>query len=69
LHFSSIEISDDAYQQYTNSLGKHSVHSIFQVPEYIDPASTLFAITQDDGVWSYRWRDTSDGWRWTWNHE
>jgi hypothetical protein len=69
LHFSSIEISDDAYQQYTNSLGKHSVHSFFQVPEYIDPASTLFAVTQDDGVWSYRWRDTSDGWRWTWNHE
>ncbi|MDR1445770.1 MAG: hypothetical protein LBI90_02620 [Treponema sp.] len=69
LHFSSIEISDDAYQQYINSLGKHSVHSFFQVPEYIDPASTLFAITQDDGVWSYRWRDTSDGWRWTWNHE
>jgi hypothetical protein len=69
LHISSIEISDDAYQQYTNSLGKHSVHSFFQVPEYIDPASTLFAITQDDGVWSYRWRDTSDGWKWTWNHE
>jgi len=49
--------SIDNNDRYTSSLGKKPVNHIIQTPASIDPNMTLFASTQQDGVWSYRSRD------------
>jgi hypothetical protein len=53
------------YERYHSSIANHPVNHIFQVPKEIDPAMTIFASTQKDGLWSYRERDGS----WQWNRE
>jgi len=54
--------SINSYDRYSSSLGKKVINYIFQTPPSIDPNMTLFASTQQDGVWSYRIRD--DEWQW-----
>jgi hypothetical protein len=59
--------SIDNYDRYVSSLGKKPVNHIIQTPAYIDGNITLFASTQQDGVWSYR--DRNDGNGKIWNAE
>jgi hypothetical protein len=54
--------SVENYDRYSSSLGKKPVNYIIQTPSAIDEEMTLFASTQQNGVWSYRIR--SDGWGW-----
>ena len=54
---------------YTSTIGKHAVNQIFQVPSDIDPNMTLFASTQQNGVWSYRNRKTGSTPGRQWNAE
>jgi hypothetical protein len=54
--------SIDNYDRYVSSLGKKPVNHIIQTPASIDGNMTLFASTQQDGVWSYRNR--GDGMLW-----
>jgi hypothetical protein len=39
---------------YRNSLGKHSVNSIYQAPDSIDSTMPIFASTQKDSLWACR---------------
>jgi hypothetical protein len=48
---------------YTSSIGKYPVNHLFQAPAAVDSARTLFASTQNQGLWSYRNR-SSGGWQW-----
>jgi hypothetical protein len=48
--------------EYQNSIGKHSIIHLFQAPSTVDSDMTLFAATEQNGLWSYR--DRSDGWQW-----
>jgi hypothetical protein len=57
--------SIDNNDRYVSSLGKKPVNHIIQTPAHIDGNMTLFASTQQDGVWSYR--DRGNGM--TWNAE
>jgi len=50
------------YERYVSTIGKNPVKYIFQAPSNVDSKMTLFASTQQKGVWSYRER--SDGWQW-----
>jgi len=54
--------SIDNNDRYVSSLGKKPVNHIIQTPAPIDPNMTLFASTQQNGVWSYR--DRGDGIQW-----
>jgi len=54
--------SVDNNERYVSSLGKKPVNHIIQFP---DSNGTLFASTQQNGVWSYRIRDGE----WQWNAE
>jgi hypothetical protein len=49
--------SIDNKDRYTPSLGKRLINYIIQTPAAIDANMTMFASTQQDGVWSYRLRD------------
>jgi len=49
--------SIDDYDRYTPSLGKKLINYIIQTPAAIDPNMTMFASTQQDGLWSYKMRD------------
>jgi len=57
--------SIDNNEQYSSSIGIKPVNYFIQPPAAIDPSMTLFASTQQSGVWSYRVRDGS----WQWNAE
>jgi len=57
--------SIDDYDRYAPSLGKKLINYIIQTPAGIDVNMTMFAATQQDGVWSYR--DHGEGI--TWNSE
>ncbi|MDR1251006.1 MAG: hypothetical protein LBK62_02455 [Treponema sp.] len=48
---------------YTSSIGTHPVNHLFQAPPDVDPNMTLFASTQNAGLWSYR-NHSSGGWHW-----
>jgi len=54
--------SIDNYDRYISSLGKKPINHIIQAPAAIDPNMTLFASTQQNGVWSYRFRDNGMQW-------
>jgi len=54
--------SIDNYDRYVSSLGKKPVNFIIQAPLAIDSKRTLFASTQQNGVWSYK--DRGDGELW-----
>jgi len=54
--------SIDNYERYVSSLGKKTINHIIQTPKSIDPKMTLFASTQQDGVWSYRDRGKGELW-------
>lgn len=54
--------SIDNYDSYVSSLGKNPINYMFQTPSNIDPNMTLFASTQQKGVWSYRTRDGEKQW-------
>jgi len=56
--------SIDDNDRYVSSLGKKPVIHIIQTPADIDPNMRLLASTQQNGVWSYRDRGESEGWRW-----
>lgn len=56
--------SIDNYERYVSSLGKKPVNHIIQAPAAIDPKMTLFASTQQNGVWSYKDRDDGKGEQW-----
>jgi hypothetical protein len=47
---------------YTSSLGEIPIYHFFQAPNTLDPDMTLFAATQNEGLWSFRNR--SEGWQW-----
>ncbi|GBU28439.1 hypothetical protein R84B8_01998 [Treponema sp. R8-4-B8] len=49
--------SIDDYDRYTPSLGKKLINNIIQTPFTIDENMTMFASTQQDGLWSYKKRD------------
>jgi len=49
--------SIDDYDRYVSSLGKKPVNHIIQTSAAIDSKMTLFASTQQNGVWSYKTRD------------
>jgi len=55
------------YDSYVSSLGKQPVNHMIQTPSSIDTNMTLFASTQQKGVWSYK--DRGDGKGMTWNAE
>jgi len=46
--------SVDSNERFKTTLGKNPVNSIIQAPSSIDSNMTLFASTQQRGVWSYR---------------
>lgn len=48
--------------RYTATIGKHPINYLFQAPNNIDPARTLFASTQTVGLWSCRERDGEKQW-------
>jgi len=50
------------YDNYLSSLGKEPVNYIIQAPSTVDSKMTLFASTQQNGVWSYRERDGIPQW-------
>jgi hypothetical protein len=52
----------DSYSRYVSSIGKHAVNYIFQAPSTVDPKMTLFASTQQRGVWAYRQRGALFQW-------
>jgi hypothetical protein len=54
--------SVDNYDRYTSSIGKKPLNHIIQTPSIVDKEMTLFASTQQNGVWSYRNRE--EGWQW-----
>lgn len=54
--------SIDNYDPYLSSLGKKPVNHIIQTPATIDSNMTLFASTQQDGVWSYKDRGSGELW-------
>jgi hypothetical protein len=54
--------SVDDYDRYTSSIRKKPINYIIQTPSDVDDEMTLFASTQQNGVWSYR--DRKDGWQW-----
>ena len=54
--------SIDDYEHYVSSFGKKPVNHIIQTPKNIDPKMTLFASTQQDGVWSYKDRGNGEIW-------
>jgi hypothetical protein len=49
-------------ERYRSTIGKYPVNFIFQAPPAIDPEMTLFAATQNEGLWSYRKRSGEDQW-------
>jgi hypothetical protein len=69
---SSVDKGDN--ERYKSTIGKHPVKFLFQAPESVDPPEkdnlgsilypgmTLFASTQQNGVWSYRERDGMKQW-------
>jgi hypothetical protein len=57
---STIGFSDDNNATYKSNMEKNPVNSFFQAGD-----GTLFASTQNNGVWSYRLRDG----KWQWNAE
>jgi hypothetical protein len=59
--------SIDNNDRYVSSLGKKPVNHIIQAPATIDSNMTLFASTQQNGVWSYK--DRGDGLGMQWNAE
>jgi len=56
---------DGGNAQYKSSIGKYPVNYIFHVPRGTDTNMPLFASTQKNGVWSYRYVDG----KWQWNAE
>lgn len=54
--------SIDNYDPYVSSLGKKPVIHLIQAPAAIDSTMTIFASTQQSGVWSYRSRDGVTQW-------
>jgi hypothetical protein len=52
----------DNYDQYVSSWGKNPINHMFQAPSSIDTNMTLFASTQQKGVWSYRNRKGETSW-------
>jgi len=58
--------SVDNNARYAGSLGKLPVKHLLQVPFEIDPDMTLFASTQNSGLWSYRKRGNESA---HWNAE
>jgi hypothetical protein len=60
----STPTSIDKYDSYVSSLGKKPVNHIIQTPNEIDEKMTLFASTQQDGVWSYKNRGDGKGEQW-----
>jgi len=54
--------SIDSYDRYVSSLGKNPINHMMQAPYDIDKRMTLFASTQQNGVWSYK--DRGDGELW-----
>ncbi|MDR0320070.1 MAG: hypothetical protein LBI28_01070 [Treponema sp.] len=54
--------SIQSYDTYVSSLGKNPVNHIIQAPYEIDEEMTLFASTQQYGVWSYRERNGKMEW-------
>jgi len=57
--------SIDNNDRYVSSLGKEPINHIIQTPASVDSNRTLFASTQQKGVWSYREREGV----WQWNAE
>jgi len=57
--------SIDNYDRYVSSLGKEPINHMIQAPANVDPNMTLFASTQQKGLWSYRSREEN----WQWNSE
>ena len=56
--------------KYNSSIGKMSINHIFQYPGTEDNDKILFVSTQKNGIWSYRYRKSSDStWYWYWNAE
>jgi hypothetical protein len=53
-------VSDTA--KYTSSIGKHPVNYLFQAPHEVDTGMTLFASTENQGLWSYRERGGIPQW-------
>jgi hypothetical protein len=58
--------SIDNYDRYVSSLGKKPVNHIIQTPASINSKMTLFASTQQNGVWSYKDRGKGEQ---QWNAE
>jgi len=58
--------SIDNYDRYMSSLGKKPVNHIIQTPADINSNMTLFASTQQNGVWSYKDRGKGEQ---QWNAE
>jgi len=56
--------SIDNYDRYVSSLGKKPVNHIIQAPAAINEKMTLFASTQQNGVWSYKNRGDGKGEQW-----
>ena len=48
--------------KYTSSIGKHPVNHLFQAPYSVDSEMTLFAATENQGLWSYRARSGIPQW-------
>jgi hypothetical protein len=53
---------DDDNELFISTIGKHPVNFIFQTPRVIDDNMTLFASTQQSGLWSYRVRGNTPQW-------
>lgn len=49
---------------YVSSMGKQPINHMMQAPHDIDSRMTLFASTQQNGVWSYKDRGDGDGELW-----
>jgi len=54
--------SIDNYDRYVSSLGKKVINHMIQAPKDIDEKMTLFASTQQEGVWSYKDRGKGELW-------
>jgi len=47
---------DNANDRYKSTIGRLAINYMFQAPARVDSGMTLFASTQNQGVWSYRSR-------------
>jgi len=56
--------SSDNNERYKSTIGKVPVNHIIQTSVAVDANRVLFAVTQRNGVWSYRIRPRNNQWQW-----